>query len=170
MERRFAVLLLFFTFLAGSTCLNWMAGGNWTYGNLTTLKQKIQTFDTLISTSTYAPFATSLSTDLNTAWAPAWNVVIYQYTDGNNYDAVLYGYAFNGHWFWLNGFLLSGSYYSFIIWKDYNCVKWFTYDDSKSPSQSSYSLNDASIIGEFLYGYYSAWNLDNIWQVGKNIQ
>ena len=155
MERKFAVLFLFLTFVACATGKNWMAGGNWTYGNLTTLKQQIQTFDTQSSRSTYAAFATTLSTNLNTAWAPAWNVVIYYFTDGNNYDAVLYGYAFNGHWFWLNGFLLSGSYYSFIIWKDYNCVKWYTYNNADANNAvSSFSSIILSNITTFFSNNY----------------
>lgn len=74
----------------------------------------------------YSAKATVVSNDLNDKWHPAWNVVIAYYPDRKNYDTVLYGYGFRDHWFWFNGVQVAIGYVSFIIWKDYNCIKWYT--------------------------------------------
>lgn len=72
----------------------------------------------------YTTLTANLSDDLNNAWDPAWNVVIVYATDLGNYDSVLYGYGFNRYRFWSNGHKVSNDgYISFIIWKDYNCLK-----------------------------------------------
>jgi hypothetical protein len=36
-------------------------------------------------------------------------------------DAVLYGYAFNVHWLWINNYVSGGYVFSFVIWKDFKC-------------------------------------------------
>lgn len=44
-------------------------------------------------------------------------------------DVVVYGYAFNNHWMWFNGYQdasIARKYFSFVIWKDYNCQGWKT--------------------------------------------
>jgi hypothetical protein len=57
-------------------------------------------------------------------------VVGYISEGSNNGDSVLYGYAFRDHWMWYNGFLMDdGHYVSFVIWKDYNCIGWITFND-----------------------------------------
>jgi hypothetical protein len=98
------------------------------YDNLTVIRDKINAFSSTAAISTYAPFATTLSTELNTLSAPAWNVVLVYYGGTTNYDAVLYGYGFNGHWFWFNRFQISLGFISLIVWKDFNCIHWYTYD------------------------------------------
>lgn len=41
----------------------------------------------------------------------------------------------------------DGYYVTFIIWKDYNCIKWYSYDfNSLSKSSSSYSLSNAFYV------------------------
>ena len=129
MELKWSYALLIVVLLGCGSCLNWMGAGNWTSDNLTVLHNKINSVDPTNLPSSSLTYTKSISADLNALWDPAWNVVIIYYNDGNNYDSVLYGYAFNGHWFWLNGWQLKDGYYvSFIIWKDYNCVNWITYE------------------------------------------
>jgi hypothetical protein len=63
--------------------------------------------------------AKSISDALNAQWSTAWNVVIVKTDSLEHCNSVVYGYAFNGHWMWVNGY---GQFdHSFIIWKDYNC-------------------------------------------------
>jgi hypothetical protein len=87
--------------------------------------------------STYAlnPFCEQFSTALNTKWDPAWNVVI-SFSD-SLIDTVLYGYAYNGHWYWYNGYGGLGKYFGIVIWKDYNCQGWKTLDAGASGFNSS---------------------------------
>jgi hypothetical protein len=39
-------------------------------------------------------------------------------------------YAFRDHWMWFNGYSYIGRIFSFVIWKDYNCVAWITVGNS----------------------------------------
>jgi hypothetical protein len=111
---------------------------------------------------------------LNTLWAPAWNVVIVYYYDGMNYDSVLYGYGFNRHWFWLNGFKLSlsnGNYISFVIWKDFNCVQWITINpNDASYKPSSYITAENTAIIKNLQAGYAGRDVADIWKVAQDIQ
>jgi hypothetical protein len=81
-----------------------------------------------------------ISDKLNAAWDPAWNVALtvtiadlITNTTGD-FRNVVYGYAYNQHWLWYNKFKVmqhptnpsSYFYFSFIIWKDYNCHSWVT--------------------------------------------
>lgn len=52
------------------------------------------------------------------------------YTKNINYlsDTVVYGYAFTGHWMWLNNY--GDDHLSYVIWKDYNCGKYVTLSHS----------------------------------------
>jgi hypothetical protein len=75
------------------------------------------------------PFCEQFSTALNLKWDPAWNVAV---TVGNSLkDSVLYGYAYNDHWYWYNGYQSGRLYYAIIIWKDYNCDGWQTIDGTQ---------------------------------------
>jgi hypothetical protein len=82
-----------------------------------------------------------ISDKLNAEWDPAWNVAL-MYIFGEitlnqteDFRNVVYGYAYNGHWLWYNKFKVvqpsptskSYMFYSFIIWKDYNCDTWVTH-------------------------------------------
>jgi hypothetical protein len=66
-----------------------------------------------------------LSIALNDKFDPFWNVIAGFSSDQTNNDLVLYGYAFNNHWFWYNGITVNYSGYIYkagmVIWKDYNC-------------------------------------------------
>jgi hypothetical protein len=96
-------------------------------------------------------------------------VVIVYYDFGNNYDAVVYGYGFNGDWFWTNGFLLSNNkYISFVIWKDYNCVGWLAI--SSYPKSFSYSESDKSAITDHIRGGYAGRNFGDVWMAAQDIQ
>ena len=69
--------------------------------------------------------AMNISDNLNRMWDPAWNVLIYSFN--SNVDAIIYGYAFRGHWLWFNGLVNpndNSKFMTYIIWKDYNCIQW----------------------------------------------
>jgi hypothetical protein len=60
-------------------------------------------------------------------------------------DTVLYGYAYNDHWYWYNGYKSSGNmYYAIVIWKDYNCQGWKTIDEY---ANSAFSSDQKAQIG-----------------------
>jgi hypothetical protein len=84
--------------MSPGSCLNWMAGGNFTPEEFSILRTKVNAFDITSDPSTYASFTMTLSQQLNELWARAWNAVI-NFEAGNS-DAVVYGYGFNGRWFW----------------------------------------------------------------------
>jgi hypothetical protein len=50
---------------------------------------------------------------------------------------VVVAYAFRDHWMWFNGYSYLGRTFSFIIWKDYNCVTWNAVDNSVISGSSS---------------------------------
>lgn len=68
--------------------------------------------------------AQAISTRLNSLYAPAWNVVIYQSIQP--YDTVLYAYAFRNQWMWINGISIptTNKILTYLIWKDYSCTRW----------------------------------------------
>jgi hypothetical protein len=111
--------------LAHST--NWQASGTFTDSNLTdiqnTIQNNIPSFVTGDSNSNLMEFAVNLSNAFNSAWNPAWNVFVLQLLDPT-VDVILFGYAFNNHWIWINGYQYSGKTFAFVIWKDYNCKNW----------------------------------------------
>ncbi len=108
MELKWAVLVLMGALLSICNSLNWMAGGPFTQANFDYLRSKVAAFDPNTDPNSFADWATTTSNDLNNKWASAWNVVTIYYYSGS-YDAVVYGYAFNGQWFWQNGLaLLNG--------------------------------------------------------------
>jgi hypothetical protein len=87
-------------------------------------------------------FAVGFSDYLNELWDAAWNVILVYIADGSNSDSVVYGYAFRQHWFWYNGLATKdGHFISLIVWKDFNCVRWFTLnlDSNASPFTSSFN-------------------------------
>jgi hypothetical protein len=172
MGAKWTVLLFAWLLLSGVMPLNWMAGGNFTQSDFDILRAKIDGFNKGTIFPLLGPAAATLSTDLNTLWAPAWNVVIVYYGDGFNYDAVLYGYAFNGHWFWSNGFQLSDNkYISFVIWKDYNCVTWVTIDPAATGYKaSSYITADTTAIITKVQAGYQTRNIAEVWLAAKDIQ
>ena len=125
MELKWSYALLIVVLLSCGSCLDWQGAGNWTSDNLTVLHNMINGVSPTDVASSYTTNTKTISDGLNKLWDPAWNVVIVKFGDSINYDSVLYGYSFRGHWFWLNGWeRIDGTYMSFIIWKDYNCVGW----------------------------------------------
>ena len=168
MELKWSYALLIMVLLGCGSSLDWMGAGNWTSDNLTILHNQINTVTPLEQTSSLTASAKSISDELNTLWDPAWNVVIVYYADGNNYDSVLYGYGFNGHWFWLNGYLISPGYVAFIIWKDYNCVSWVNFESDYS--YTTYSSLITSALSSLFTGGYVNLQLSDIWTVAMNVQ
>ena len=51
-------------------------------------------------------------------------------------DAVVYGYASRGHWYWHNGY--GTRMISILVWKDYNCVssRLLTYNNASTQSST----------------------------------
>ncbi len=150
--------------LACGSCLNWQGAGNMTQDNLTVIRNMINTIQERSN------FAVNVSTQLNDLWAPAWNVVVASTSDVS-YDAVLYGYGFNDHWFWFNGYKITTTYISFIIWKDYNCASWYTYNKYLPDFVSStYSSTVTSIVTNRLQSTASSMDSNDIWLTAQKIQ
>lgn len=162
--------------------LDWQGTGNMSSDNLTVIWDYIHnnfksdwTYNLFMryQDQTLINFTTGLSDQLNKRWDPAWNVVAV--ANNGHADAVLYGYAFRDHWLWYNGYLLSGGVYtmSFLIWKDYNCLKWMNLGDSAT--YTDYDILSAT-------GFYitalqpvvsASYSLNpkgtNIWQAAYNL-
>jgi hypothetical protein len=169
MGLKWTVLFFVGALLSCGSCLDWQGAGNMTQDNLTIIRTKISALDLAAQNKDFAPFATTLSTELNNLWAPAWNVAIVTSDDGNNYDAVMVGYGFNGHWFWFNGMRINSGYVSFIIWKDFNCVRWITFN----PSDPNYQFSSFTAIGKIFDGITagkSGRDTNDIWSVAKDVQ
>lgn len=120
---------------------NWQASGNFTADNITFI------FSTIDNTLQYiadgdlssANRAKNISDTLNDAWHPAWNVFYFS-PDYYSEDSIVYGYAFNGHWFWVNNYKKS-QIGNFVIWKDYNCHTWMDTASAASPKMVAETLN-----------------------------
>ena len=169
MELKWSYVLLIVVLLGCGSCLDWQGAGNWTSDNLTVLHNEINGVDPTEQYYMLSTDASRISNDLNALWDPAWNVVIVYYTDGNNYDSVMYGYGFREHWFWFNGWKRAdGTYLSFIIWKDYNCVGWVTYGGGVATS--SYSTSITNAIQNAVLGGVINRKTSDIWKVAQSIQ
>lgn len=101
----------------------WVAQGSFTAPMLATIHAGI---DIKLTTQ---PMASSypgiLSQQLNANYSTNWNVVAIEPQLGLEVkDAVIFGYAYNGRWYWNNPGDLNGR--SWIIWKDYNGVELFS--------------------------------------------
>lgn len=138
--------IFFLALLAWNNALDWQGTGNMSESNMTMIWTHINSnfnkaypYSTLyaLQDTKLANYAVSLSNYLNGLWDPAWNVVIVYIAETTtpNSDSVVYGYAFREHWMWFNGFRMDdGRYCSFIIWKDYNCDKWYTLNNNMGTS------------------------------------
>jgi hypothetical protein len=139
---------------------------------MTTLRGIISSFDRSTPRNSFGAKAKAISDQLNIEWDPAWNVVLVYNNNGKNYDTVMYGYGFNGHWFWFNGVKLNNAdYASFIIWKDYNCFQWMTFDPFASGFKPWTFTN--AIYGSMsttLKGGKSGRDAYDIWLVAKDLQ
>jgi hypothetical protein len=167
-----ALLLL----LTCSLSLNWQSSGNLSLSNQSLIQgyinqnfspthlwsQLINSGNTVLS-----DFSVGFSNYLNEQWDPAWNVVtIYLSVKGNS-DCVFYGYAFRDHWMWFNGYAMNDGYYvTFILWKDYNCVTWVTYNPNSGGPQFSYSLDTVNLIMGAFLSMKSTFTYDDIWSIG----
>lgn len=103
----------------------WQAAGNFTSENITDIRSVLSSKESQLigGQLTLQQMAKAISDDLNTKWSTAWNVFVSVPADpANPKDMVQYGYGFNNHWLWYNGY--GARNYSYAIWKDYNCVKW----------------------------------------------
>jgi hypothetical protein len=162
----FAIAVLFL--LNCGYGLNWQGAGNWTTSNLTIIRNYINTnFSKSDSSSTVLTnFATTFSDYLNNLWDPAWNVVVVYINSLINVDSVLYGYAFRDHWMWSNGFLMdNGHYVSLIIWKDYNCITWLTFDSNLN-YYTTFDHTTSSLIQTAIFNFPSKADKTDIWKTG----
>jgi hypothetical protein len=127
--------LILLCLLGGVRCVQWQAAANISAANHTLIWSTIQS-----GLTTYVPNAASstdhtdlakyISDTLNTAWDPAWNVFVFELVGDSTLDAIVVGYAFRDHWMWFNGYSYISRTFSFVIWKDYNCVAWISVDNS----------------------------------------
>ena len=111
--QRLCVLFLLLTFNVPAFSLNWQGTGNMSGSNMTEIHTAI-TNNPITSTTSDADLDTvgqNISTNLNTLWDPAWNVIIVRTKPGN--DTVVYGYAFRDHWMWINGGLFPATLLTF---------------------------------------------------------
>lgn len=156
MTKSFATLVLLLL-LSLATAINWQGTGNMSQSDMNIVRGYIYNnfslawkYGTVISPgdSTLVNFANRFSTEMNRIFEPAWNIFVVYLTDKSNSDTVLYGYAFRDHWFWLNGVQMNDGYYvGFVIWKDYNCYAWYSFNpNSASTPLSSYNTADATGI------------------------
>lgn len=88
-------------------------------------------------------------------------------------DIILYGYGFNDHWMWDNSYKLNEGYsVSFIIWKDYNCIKWVSFSQngiSPSSVQKSYSEDIAGIIMQIIFNPGQDLHMNEVWKSAQAI-
>jgi hypothetical protein len=112
--------------------------------------------------------AQSISETLNAAWDPAWNVFVFELVGDSTPDAVVVGYAFRDHWMWFNGYAYQGRTFSFIIWKDYNCVTWISAADSAVNGNFGASQFDADVINALNYLTIVS-PYDDIWSFGSSV-
>jgi hypothetical protein len=103
------------------------------------------------SSFAYAGWPKTISDKLNAAWDPAWNVALVStvqdlaFNSTADFRNVVYGYAYNGHWLWYNKYNVMKhpvspgyyAYFSFIIWKDYNCNSWVTHSSYSTITTST---------------------------------
>lgn len=172
MELKWTILFFLGAMLSFCIGLNWMAGGTFTQANFDTLRTKVDAFDKTLGSSALSSSATTMSNELNTLWQPAWNVIIVYESFGMNLDSVMYGYAFNGQWFWQNGIqLINNNYIAFIIWKDFNCVQWFTYNPQDNPFLPSSGTTYAGEIISNLQASstFPARNTNDIWKAAQDL-
>jgi hypothetical protein len=83
-------------------------------------------------------------------------------------DAVVIAYAFRDHWMWFNGYSYQGRTFSFIIWKDYNCLAWITADNSAISGTTS-----RNAVGDNLYSAYmnipAGSPYSDMWTYGESL-
>jgi hypothetical protein len=165
-------LLVLFCFLGGVHCMQWQAASNISAANHTFIWSTIQSSLAYVQNSgpntNLSAFAKNISDTLNSAWDPAWNVFAFQLVGDSTLDAVVVGYAFRDHWMWFNGYTYQTRTFSFIIWKDYNCVTWISADNTVVQGSIGFSQFDAMFQG-FLNNFTPVAPYDDIWTLGESI-
>lgn len=161
--------------------LDWQGTGNFTTSNKTIIFSYIDAHfdlswqkDTICTQSgsdtTLVDFATNFSNYLNGLWDPAWNVVVV-YNSQTNSDAIVYGFSFWLHWLWINGKKMNdGNYVSIILWKDYNCIQWYTINANKDYNgvYSTYDRGINDLFHNFIYNNRPSFSHDDMWSSSIN--
>jgi hypothetical protein len=156
--------------LGGVRCVQWQAAANISAANHTLIWSTIQSGLTTyvpdsFSGTDHTDLAKYISDTLNTAWDPAWNVFVFELVGDPTTDAVVVGYAFRDHWMWFNGYSYQGRTFSFIIWKDYNCIAWISVGDSAINGNPGSSLID-TFVSDTLSSMTVNSPYDDIWGLG----
>jgi hypothetical protein len=156
--------------LGGVCCVQWQAAANISAANHTLIWSTIQSGLTSYvpnagSTTDHTDLAKFISDNLNNAWDPAWNVFVFELVGDTTVDAIVVGYAFRDHWMWFNGYSYLGRTFSFIIWKDYNCMVWKTAVNSDVNGNLGMSLFDSN-VNDALNSLDVMAPYDDIWTFG----
>jgi hypothetical protein len=156
--------------LGGVCCVQWQAAANISAANHTLIWSTIQSGLTSYvpnagSTTDHTDLAKFISDNLNNAWDPAWNVFVFELVGVTTLDAVVVGYAFRDHWMWFNGYSYLGRTFSFIIWKDYNCIAWISVGDSAINGSPGSGQID-TLVSDGLNSLSIPSPYDDIWTFG----
>ena len=120
----FLVVLLALTVPALQT--DWQGSGSMNTTVMTEIHTQINNNPITSSTSPadVDVIAQTISTRLNSLWDPAWNVMVS--ISPSSANTILYGYAFNNQWMWINGVSVPSTprFCAYLIWKDCNCNQW----------------------------------------------
>lgn len=138
-----AVLLL----LLGCThSINYQSVGNFSTSNIiilwNTIQNNMPTYITAKNTS-LSKFATFLSNYYNTAFGASWNVFILE-NFNSSVQAIFSGFAYQNQWMWVNNFTYIGRSFTFVLWRDTNCITWNTIENSQLQSPTTSSLTTAA--------------------------
>jgi hypothetical protein len=133
-------------------CVQWQAAANISAANHTliwsTINAGLTTYVPTAGSSTdHTDLAKFISDALNNAYDPAWNVFVFELVGDTTVDAIVVAYAFRDHWMWYNGYTYQTRTFSFVIWKDYNCIVWNSVDDSVINGVTSGSLLSMYVSG-----------------------
>jgi hypothetical protein len=159
--------------LGGVRCVQWQAAANISAANHTliwsTINAGLTTYVPNAGSSTgHSDLAQYISDSLNAAYDPAWNVFVFELVGDPTLDAVVVGYAFRDHWMWFNGYSYLGRTFSFIIWKDYNCIAWVSIDNTVMNGAAS--TNILGVIGtNAIRSSLIAVPYDDIWGFGQSL-
>jgi hypothetical protein len=163
----FVVALL--TLLGAANGVGWQGTGNMSASNMTSVWSFIHTtYDNVPTKYGEIHFNQTAAVEgfvtyLNGLWDPSWNVVGLDTVASS--DAVLYGYAFNSHWIWINNYASSGFVFGFVIWKDYKCGGYQTVGDSlfdvaKGLDMDPFKTSIKNCVSAFSTGYtMNIWDL-----------
>jgi hypothetical protein len=167
-ELGYAIVVITLLSCVGAT--GWQGTGNMSSSNLTEIwnyiNSNIGTYAVVKDNNFFpdlTPFSEALSIHLESLWSPAWNV--FTINSPASSDAVVYGYAFNGHWMWYNSFTINEFNLNFVIWKDYNCQGWQKVGYGNSLASGFFSIPFNSDIKSVSAKYTDS--TVNIWYVAS---